>query len=256
MNKLREKLARGEKALGTHIQLNDSFTTEIVASLGFDYLWIDTEHTTLSLEQVDAHLIAARAAGVSAIVRVPWNDAVRLKPILEMGPDGVVIPMVNSYEEALYAVKSCMYPPKGTRGYGPKHAALYGMMPLNEYLAHVDENLMKMIQIEHINAVHDLDRIVTIEDIDAYIIGPMDLSGSIGKMGQLDDPEVCGLLDEIITKVHAAGKPVGVSFGLCGKDEIKKWHDRGVDFISLGTETDFIIVQARNMLSDMKEIML
>lgn len=256
MNKLRAKLARGEKALGTHIQLNDSFTTELIAELGFDYFWIDTEHTTLSLEQVDKHLIAARAGGVSAIVRVPWNDAVRLKPILEMGPDGVVIPMVNSYEEALYAVRSCMYPPKGTRGYGPKHAALYGLMPLDEYMATVDESLMKMIQIEHINAVRDLDRIITIEDIDAYIIGPMDLSSSIGKIGKLDDPEVTGLFDEIITKVHSAGKPVGVSFGLCGKDEIKKWHDRGIDFISLGTETDFIIVQARNMLSDMKDVML
>ena len=87
MNKLKEKLTHGEMALGTHIQLNDSNMTEIIAGLGFDYLWIDTEHTSISLKEVENHLMAARLAGVPAIVRVPSNDPIRLKPILEMGPD-------------------------------------------------------------------------------------------------------------------------------------------------------------------------
>lgn len=256
MNRLKEKLAKNEKVLGTHIQLGTSMTTEIIGSLGFDYLWIDTEHTSLSLEQVEQHLLAARSAGVSAIVRVPSNDPIRLKPILEMGPDGVIVPMVNSYEEALTAVRACLYPPRGNRGFGPRHASLYGMIPLDEYLENIEKDVMRIIQIEHIDAVRDLKRIVTIDEIDAYIIGPMDLSASVGKLGKLDDPEVCSLIDEIIATVHAAGKPVGVSFGMCSRDDICKWRDRGVDMISLASETDFIIAQAKCVLDDMRDVML
>jgi len=256
MNPLKEKLAKGKKVLGTHIQLSTNTTTEILGSLGFDYLWIDTEHTSLSVAQVEQHLLAARCTGTSALVRVPANDPIRLKPILEMGPDGVIIPMVNSYEEALAAVKACLYPPQGNRGFGPRRASFYGMTPLEQYLQDVENDTMRIIQIEHMDAVRDLKRIVTIEQIDAYIIGPMDLSASVGKLGQLDDPEVCGLIDEIIATVHQAGKPVGVSFGMCGREEIRKWQARGVDMISLASETDFIIAQAKRVLEDMQAVML
>ena len=87
--------------------------------LGFDYIWIDTEHTPLTLDGVEKHMIAARAAGISPIVRVPENHPVRLKPVLEMGPDAVVIPQVNSYEEVVEAVRNCAYPPLVVRGWGP-----------------------------------------------------------------------------------------------------------------------------------------
>ncbi|MGI6337669.1 MAG: HpcH/HpaI aldolase family protein [Eubacteriales bacterium] len=256
MNKLKEKLLRGEKALGTHIQLNDNITTEIIGSLGFDYLWIDTEHTTISLAQVEQHLLAARSVGVSAIVRVPSNDPIKIKPILEMGPDGVIIPMVNSYEEAMRAVQSCLYPPRGYRGYGPRRASFYGTIPMEEYIRNIENNIMRIIQIEHIDAVRDLKRIVTIDEIDAYIIGPMDLSASVGKLGQLDDPEVCALFDEIIETIHAAGKPVGVSNGFVPDEIIAEWRDRGVDMISLASETDFIINQAKLLMESMKRVML
>ena len=256
MNKLKAKLANGEVALGTHIQLNTNMTTELIGSLGFDYLWVDTEHTSLSLEQVEGHLMAARCADVPAIVRVPTNDPVRIKPILEMGPAGIIVPMVNSYEEALTAVRACLYPPRGNRGFGPRRATFFGKIPLDEYLEQVEEDTMRIIQIEHVDAVRDLDRIVAIEEIDAYIIGPMDLSASVGKLGKLDDPEVRALIDETIEKVHRAGKPVGVSFGMCGREEIQKWKDRGVDLISLANETDFILAQAKKVLDDMKAVML
>ena len=256
MNKLREKLARGETALGTHIMLNGNATTEIIAGLGFDYLWIDTEHASTSFEQVNGHLMAARTKDVPCIVRVPWNDPVRLKPILEMGPAGILAPMVNSYEEACRFVDACLYPPKGSRGFGPQHANLFGLIPLDEYLKNVEDDTMRLIQIEHINAVRNLDKILTVDGIDAFIIGPMDLSGSIGKLGQLDDPEVCALLDEIIGTVHAAGKHVGVSYGFIGPDEIRKWKNRGVDMISLACEMDFIISGASRQLRDMKDVFL
>lgn len=254
MNKLKDKLANGKVTLGTHIQLNESITTEIIGSLGFDYLWIDTEHTSIGLDRLEEHLIAARAAGVAAIVRVPANDPIRLKPVLEMGPDGVIIPMVNSYEEAQRAIRACLYPPRGIRGYGPRRASRFGMRAMNEYLDNAAFDTMRIIQIEHIDAVRDLKRITTIDEIDAYIIGPCDLSASVGKLGKADDPEVEGLFDEIISSVHAVGKPVGVSYGLCNEEEIIRWHKRGVDMISIGSETDFIISAAKELLCSMRKV--
>ncbi len=256
MNKLKEKIKRGEIALGTHISLNENIMTELICSIGYDYLWIDTEHTSLTLEQVEHHMQAARLWGVSSLVRVPWNDPVRMKPILEMGPDGIIVPMVNSYEEALVAVKGCMYPPRGTRGYGPRHASMFGKIPLDEYLKSADEDIMRIIQIEHIDAVRDLKRIVTIDEIDAYIIGPMDLSASMGKMGQMDDPEVNEAFDEVVKTIHAAGKPVGLSYGMASKEFIATWKKRGIDMISCANEADFILAQGKIMLDNMKEVML
>ncbi|MBQ6035727.1 MAG: 4-hydroxy-3-methylbut-2-en-1-yl diphosphate synthase [Lachnospiraceae bacterium] len=256
MNKLKEKLRRGETALGTHIMLNHNATTEMIASLGYDYLWIDTEHASTSLEQVTGHLLAARSMGVPAIVRVPWNDPVRLKPILEMGPEGILAPMVNSADEARRFVDACLYPPKGSRGFGPQHANFFGRVPLDEYLKNAEEDMMRLIQIEHVKAVRALDEILAVEGIDAYIIGPMDLSGSIGKLGQLEDPEVNALLKEIVTTVHAAGKIAGVSFGMTDAAGIRKWKDLGVDMISLGCESDYILAGASKQLKDLRDIML
>ncbi len=248
------KLKQKIPALGTHISLNDSAITELIGNLGFDYLWIDMEHTAIDLYHLQQHLIAARAAGVSAIVRIPWNDPVRAKPVLEMGPDGIVFPMVNSYQEAKKAVQSCMYPPKGIRGFGPRRAIQFGNIDIQDYLACVDQLLLKFVQVEHIDAVRDLDRILTIEEIDGLVIGPRDLAASMGKIGEWDHPEVSATIQTIIDKVHAAGKPIGLSSGACAYEDIQRWRDRGVDMISIAADTDLLLLGAKNLLEQMREV--
>ncbi len=241
-------------ALGTHICLNSSVLTEIIGTIGYDYLWIDQEHTAIGLDVLERHLIAARAANIPALVRVPCNDPVRLKPVLEMGPAGVIIPMVCSYEDAVNAVQACLYPPDGIRGYGPKYASRFGKMPLQEYLANVAAATMRILQIEHIDAVKDLERIVSVQGADGFIIGPCDLALSVGRMDDFDGSEMEALIQRIIETVHQAGKPVGVSYGMCSKEEIARWIDRGVDMISLGCETDFIIDGCEQLLSTMRQL--
>jgi 2-keto-3-deoxy-L-rhamnonate aldolase RhmA len=254
MGVLHEKLKQKIPALGTHISLNDSTITELIGNLGFDYLWIDTEHTAVDFYCLQQHLIAARAAGVSAIVRIPWNDPVRVKPVLEMGPDGIVFPQVNSYEEAKKAVESCMYPPKGVRGFGPRRAVQFGNMDIQDYLVNVDENLLKIVQIEHIGAVQDLDRILTIKEIDAFVIGPCDLAASMGKIGRWKDSEVIDTIQSVIDKAHAAGKRIGVSYGACTYEDIQRWRERGVDLISIAADTDLLLLGAKQLLNQMTEI--
>lgn len=254
MSVLHEKLKQKIPVLGTHISLNDSTITELIGNLGFDYLWIDTEHTAIDLYCLQQHLIAARAAGVSAIVRIPWNDPVRVKPILEMGPDGIIFPMVNSYEEAKKAVEACMYPPKGVRGFGPRRAIQFGNIDIQDYLAMVDSNLLKFVQVEHMDAVRELDRILTIDEINGLVIGPRDLAASMGKIGKWDDPEVSATIQSVIDTVHAAGKPIGVSYGACGYEDILDWHNRGVDMISIAADTDLLQLGAKDLLEQMREI--
>lgn len=253
MNKLKAKLSAGEICLGTHISLNDPAITELTGNIGFDYLWIDTEHSAIGLNCLQQHLIAARASGVSAVVRVPCVDQVRVKPILEMGPAGIIFPQVNSYELAKTAIEACMYPPKGNRGFGPRRAIQYGCISLDEYYRTVDVELMRILQIEHIDAVRDLEKIVTIDGIDAFIIGPCDLAASMGHFNDLHHTEVVETIKYVIETSHAANIPIGVSYGYCTYQDIEFWRDMGVDMISLAADTDLILHGAEKYLTDMKK---
>ena len=199
MNKLREKLKNNIIALGSHISLNDSTVTEIMGDVGFDYLWIDTEHTPISLDCLQNHLVAARASGVSAIVRVPEVSQVKAKPILEMGPDGIVFPQVNSYELALEAVAACKYPPVGNRGWGPRRAMHFGVdMSAQDYIAHANDDILTILQFENINAYKDLDRILSIDGLDVILLGPCDLAASMGHIGDWHHPDVERIVDDAV----------------------------------------------------------
>jgi len=253
MNYMKDKISRGEICLGTHISLYDPCITELLGNVGYDYLWIDTEHTAIDLQTLQMHLIAARASGTAAIVRVPCVDQVRVKPILEMGPDGIVFPQVNSYEMAKTAVEACMYPPKGNRGFGPRRAIQYGRIPLDEYYRTVDEDLMKLLQVENIKAVEDFERILTVEGIDGFIIGPCDLSASMGHFNDLKHPEVVDSMKYVIRRSHEAGIPIGVSFGACRYEDMEFWKEMGVDLISLAADTDHLLRGGEAYLKDMKK---
>jgi len=249
---LRNIINDGKIAFGTHISLTESAVTELLGNVGFDYLWIDMEHTANSLERIQNHLIAAKASGTPAVVRVPSNDPVLLKPVLEMGPDGIVFPQINSYEEALAVVRNCSYPPAGVRGFGPRRAIRYGLDQFENYRDTIDETLIKMVQIEHINAVKDLDKILQIEELDIFILGPCDLASSMGYIGDWDHPDVTAVITEIIHKIHQAGKHIGVSFGPYSKEICELWKSRGVDLISLGADTDYLINGAVQTLTNLK----
>lgn len=241
MSVLREKLLRGENIIGTHVSMTEPIITEMLGNLGFDYIWVDTEHTTVDLDTLQNHLIAARAANTSSVVRIAWNDPVRAKPVLEMGPDGIVFPQIKSFEEAELAVKSCLYPPLGIRGMGPGRAVNFGSQPFNDYLKHANDDTLIILQIEHVDMLNDLKRIVKIPRADVFLIGPMDFSAS---MGMLHDPwnaRVQARLDEAIAIVQDAGKTVGLSIGDISTDEMDAWRRRGVRMISVGKDASYIV---------------
>lgn len=192
-NKLREK----KPVIGTHVALNDVMISEMLGMAGFDFVWIDTEHTALEREKVLHHIIAVDGTGVAPFVRVPSVDPILVKPILEMGPAGIVFPNVKTREEAELAVKSCLYPPEGIRGFGPIRASKYGLTDTLQYVGESASQVWKIMQIEHIEAVNNLEAILEVDGVDAIVVGSNDLSGSIGLLGQTDPPEVRKLMDMI-----------------------------------------------------------
>ena len=256
MNKLREKLNSGKTAIGSHISLADSTVTEIMGDVGFDYLWIDLEHTSMSHEDLRNHLVAARATGVSPIVRVPQVSQVQAKPILEMGPEGIVFPQVNSYEQALEAVAACRYPPVGNRGWGPRRAMHFGVdMTAQEYIRSSGD-IITILQFENIAAYKDLDKILSIEGLDVVMLGPCDLASSMGHIGDWFNPEVEAIVDDVFERVHKAGKKMGVSIGLCSDEVMRRYQRRNVDMISIAAETDYITEGSKQVFERMQKIFL
>lgn len=249
---MKAKLHSGEMCIGTHVSLGECVVTEMMGNLPYDYLWIDLEHSCINSDQLLNHLIAARASGINAIVRLPWNDPVLAKPVLDSGADGIICPMVRNYDEARRAVEATSYPPRGVRGYGPRRASMFGMIEGAEFRAHADDRLMRFIQIEHIDAVRNLDRILTVDEIDAFIIGPNDLSGSMGLLGRINDSEVRKVIDDSITTIRAAGRVAGVSLGAADVDELRDWYDRGVRMVSSGYDVKYIMAGANANLAAMK----
>lgn len=238
----------GSFAFGTHCWSADPTLYEVCGRLGYDYVWIDNEHGGMSLPMVHAGIMATNASGAAALVRVPGHDVEDVKPVLEMGPQGIVFPMVNSPEEAEKCAKHCKYPPFGTRSFGPLRANNYGLMPLDDYVAAAGGMTLCMVQCEHVDSVARLDEILEVPGVDVIICGPMDLSASMGKLGHLSDPEVVEAMETIIRKCKAAGKPYGVSLG-GGRWEVARfWIDRGASYVSVASVYDYFIAGSRELL--------
>ena len=251
MNTLREKLLRKEKILGTLVSLTDPCLCEIMGNAGFDAVWIDTEHTYMSMKDVLCHLNAARSVGISSVVRLPQNDLTATKRILEMGPEGVIFPMVRSAKEAEELISMTLYPPHGTRGFGPLRAIGYGALDAKEYVTRDSFNMLRFIQIEDINMIEDLDEIIKNPYIDGFIFGPNDLSASLGEFLNVFGDTTTSVIKATSERLKACGKYVGLAGGTTDF-EIETWSELGFDMLFLGADWSFIFGGARDTLKKMK----
>lgn len=251
---LKQKLRDREPVAGMHVALTDSSVAELCGLVGYDFLWIDTEHTALDYGVLQNHLIAAKAAGVPSIVRIPWNDPILAKRVLEQGPDGILFPMVNTPEELDQAMKSTLYPPEGFRGFGPQRAARWGLRDTDEVIASLNRDLIRIVQIETVTAVHNLKEMAKNPYVDCFVFGPCDLSGSINQLNKVFDKDTSDLIDEAVATLKEAGKSVGVSTGSDDPKVLRYWHDKGLNFISAGTDYLHIAAGAKKVLSTLREI--
>jgi 2-dehydro-3-deoxyglucarate aldolase len=193
---MQDKLKNNQLTLGSWITIGHPAVVEIMASAGFEWLVVDMEHTSIDLAVAQMLITVIQANGMKALVRVSKNEEVIIKRVLDMGADGIVVPMVKSKEDALEAISYAKYPPSGARGVGLYRAQKYGL-GFDAYKKWVDEELVIIAQIEHIEAVTNIEDIITTEGIDGVIIGPYDLSGSMGHPGEYHRDDV----KDAITKV-------------------------------------------------------
>lgn len=240
IDNIKEKIKNKIPVIGTAVGINDSSITELLCDIGFDFIWIDTEHTPLDKKDVHFHIMAARGTGSATFVRIAWNDPVLVKPILEMDPSGIIFPFIKTASEARKAVSSCLYPPKGIRGFGPRRSIKYGITDISKYLEIADSKIWKIMQIEHIEAVENLEEILNVDGVDAVMIGPNDLAASLGYIGQNNHIEVKKVMDIAAKKIVKSGKPFGISIGYDPKI-MKEWIERGVNYIEVGCDTAFIL---------------
>ena len=250
----KRKVKAGEFPIGGHVFLPNPAMAEAMACYGYEYLWIDGEHGAYDKEALLASITAVNGAGAGAFVRVTANKPELLKPALEMGPDGIIVPMVNSAAEAAAFISACTYPPKGTRGFGPRRASRYDAISNKEYLNTIDDLLVKMIQIEHRDAADHIDEILDVQGIDAVVIGPYDFSGSMGLLGQLQHPDVLEKIEIVVKRCKARKVPCGFSVGPGNTDYLKYWLERKIDFIFCGDDIDFVKTGAEATLKKLAEL--
>jgi 2-keto-3-deoxy-L-rhamnonate aldolase RhmA len=244
LSRVRDKILRKELIIGTHVATSDPVVSEMVCTAGFDFVWVDAEHGAMDRKDINLHIMAIRGQGVAPFVRVPWNDPVLVKPILDMGPAGIVFPFVKTAEEARLAVASCKYPPEGIRGFAPIRANNYGTMDGEEYLNRAKREPWVIVQIEHIDAVKNLREIIDVEGVDTVIIGANDLSGSIGLLSQIRHRKVMELCDRAAEICRKADFPFGASI-LWSEENVKDWIIRGVAWIGVDNDLSYLVNGAR-----------
>lgn len=208
-NRLKHKLAAGKVCLGATLTMNSPVVAEILSHIGLDWLWFETEHSSLDDDIVLGMLQSANGADVSTVIRVPWNDKTMIKRALDLGPDGIILPLVNTREEAEYAVRAMKYPPLGERGAGLGRAQCYGMH-MGEYLQTANDEVTTILMIEHIKAVENIEQIIAVKGVDSVMVGALDLSGSMGMLGQTADPKVEGAVQKVLAACKKAGMPCGI----------------------------------------------
>lgn len=244
---LRERLSHGETILGTHSMAALPMLTEAMAAAGFDCIWIDMEHTPAWKGDVINNLIAARAGNVASLVRIPWNDPVLAKPILDMGPDAIVFPYIRNFREAQEAVRNCLYPPKGVRGFGPMRAIEYGKYSSVDYVDRGNLEMLRLLQIEHIGMMDDLERIAAMEEVDGFVFGPNDLAGSMGEIGRPFTQRTEKIFDEAAKILEKAKKPFGVSMDY-SDEQVSRWAGRGAQLLFVGNDIGYVYSGARKTL--------
>ncbi|MCK4317946.1 hypothetical protein KAW53_04200 [Candidatus Bathyarchaeota archaeon] len=242
-NLLKEKIRRGENCVGTFVELGHPDVTEILSRQGFDWLLIDGEHSPMSFETMERLLQSMSGTDCTPIVRPQWNDLVIIKRILDLGAHGILVPWVNTKEEAEAAVAACRYPPEGIRGWGPRTAARWDP----DYRETANDEILVSVQVETQKSLDNLDEIMGVESVDACYVGPWDLSNNLGFSvpPDYDNPKFMGALEHVLKVSDDHGKPAGL---WCNMDNIAWAVSKGFRFSTVASADSLLSYGAKEAL--------
>ena len=246
---LKQKLHNNKLTVGSWITLANSSIAEILALAGYDWLVIDLEHSTISIDQAGELIRIIDLCNVAPLVRLTSNNSDQIKRVMDAGAHGIIVPSVNSAEEAMRAVKSTRYPPDGIRGVGLARAQKYGYA-FNDYLKWQKNGPVVIVQIEHKDALENLDAIFSVPGVDGCIIGPYDLSCSMGIPGEFDRIEFKAAINKILLTAIKMNFPAGLHIVEPDSARLAKAIDEGYRFIAYSVDIRMLDVIARTGISN------
>ena len=244
----RSRLKSGHTLLGTMVTMPTSVAAEILADVGFDWLFIDGEHGPIETTELLGMLQAVNGRA-ACLYRVPEAAEVPIKKALDLGADGIITPQTNTVEQVQNVVRWARYAPQGQRGVGLARAHGYGPR-FAEYMKSANDQVTVVVQAEHALAAENIEDIVKVEGIDAVLLGPYDLSASLGHTGKLDHPSVTQAIDHITQTCTNAGVPLGI-FGVTAA-AVRPYIDRGYSLIVAGVDGMLLSSSAGKLLSDLR----
>ena len=232
-NEFKRALAEGRQQIGLWSSMPSSYVVEVIAGAGFDWILLDTEHTPNDLENLLTQLQAAAAYPVSAVVRVPWNDLVVIKRVLDVGAQTLLVPFVSTAEEAQRAVAATRYPPRGVRGVaGTTRASRFGRV--RDYARRAHEETCLLVQVETREGLDNLEAICAVDGVDGVFIGPADLHASLGYTGETANPAIVPLIDEAMRRIRKTGKAPG--FLTPVEADARRVLGCGAQFVAVGAD--------------------
>lgn len=250
---LKEKLRNKKLTLGSWITLGHPAIAEIMAKADFDWLVVDLEHSVITIEVAGDLIRTIDLCGVAPLVRLTSNDANQIKRVMDAGAHGIVVPMVNSASEAVKAVAATRYAPRGTRGVGLGRAQGYGAA-FKEYLDWQNEGPVVFVQIEHKDAIDRLEEILTVPGVDGFIIGPYDLSCSMGIPGQFERPEFVAAMTRIRETAKRLGCPAGLHIVEPDLRLLEQTISEGYTVIAYSVDIRILDTGVRQGVEKMKDI--
>jgi 4-hydroxy-2-oxoheptanedioate aldolase len=250
VNRFKHAIHSGQKQIGLWSHLCSHISTELLAHCGFDWMVLDMEHSPNELPDILSQLQAMNGGSATPVVRVPWNDAVTFKRLLDIGVQSFLVPYVQSAEEARNAVAATRYPPHGVRGYaGAPRASGYGRV--KDYAHRCAEELCLLLQIETVEGLKNLEAIAAVEGVDGIFIGPGDLSAALGHLGNPKHPDVLKTIDEAIARIRACGKAPGI---LTGDETLARHYvQQGCLFVAVGADQNLLRDSAQALSSRFKD---
>src|SRR5436189_847642 len=232
-NTFKHALAAGKPQIGLWSSLSSNYSVEVIAGAGFDWLLLDMEHSPNDLESLLAQLQAAAAYATHPVVRVPWNDMVTMKRVLDVGAQSLLVPYVASAQEAAAAVSYTRYPPRGVRGVaGTTRATRFAR--IKDYAKCAHEEICLLVQVETQAALDEIEAIAAVDGVDGVFIGPADLHASMGMMGEIANPKIMPTIEEAIRRIRKCGKAPGILTP--NEEHARRQLASGALFVAVGND--------------------
>jgi len=248
-NGFKRALKAGKPQIGLWSSLSSNYSVEVIAGAGFDWILLDTEHSPADLENLLTQLQAAAPYPAHPVVRVPWNDMVTMKRVLDIGAQSLLVPYVSTDEEARKAVSYTRYPPAGVRGVaGTTRATRFGR--IKDYARRAHEEICVLVQVETQAALDNIDAICAVEGIDGVFIGPADLHASMGFPGEIANPKVKPLIDEAIRRIRKRGCAPGILTP--SEADARHWLECGALFVAVGADVGILARGAEALAAKFK----